>query len=119
MCKSNIDGINRLVSLSLRAGVKVEEIIDQLKGISCPACTRVKTKGEQIDGISCPDVIARVLEEEYKSTYNFNPVEKENKKVETTQTNEDNSVCPECGEKTLTKYDGCVNCTNCTYTRCR
>ena len=26
--------------------------------------------------------------------------------------------CPECGEYTLTKYDGCVQCTNCTYQKC-
>jgi ribonucleoside-diphosphate reductase alpha chain len=114
ICKSNIDGINRLVSLSLRSGVKVEEIIDQLKGIVCPACTKVKAKGDKIDGLSCADIIGRVLGEEYK-----NILKMENGKKEI-QKNENNGLlkCPECGEFTLTKYDGCIQCTNCSWNRC-
>lgn len=114
ICKSNIDGINRLVSLSLRSGVKVEEIIDQLKGIVCPACTKVKAKGDKIDGLSCADIIGRVLGEEYKNILKMNNEQKE------IHENENNGLlkCPECGEFTLTKYDGCVQCTNCTYQRC-
>ena len=114
ICKSNIDGINRLVSLSLRSGVKVEEIIDQLRGIICPACTKVKAKGEKIDGASCADIIGRVLEEEYKNMIKIDT------KNNTQEENEYNGLlkCPECGEYTLTKYDGCINCTNCTYQKC-
>jgi len=114
ICKSNIDGINRLVSLSLRSGVKVEEIIDQLRGIVCPACTKVKAKGEKIDGASCADIIGRVLEEEYKNMIKIDT------KNNTQEENEYNGLlkCPECGEYTLTKYDGCINCTNCTYQKC-
>jgi len=117
ICKSNIDGINRLVSLSLRSGVKVEEIIDQLRGIICPACTKVKAKGEKIDGASCADIIGRVLEEEYKSVLKMGT---EKNVKEEIQENEYNGLlkCPECGEYTLTKYDGCIHCTNCTYQKC-
>ena len=121
ICKSNIDGINRLVSLALRSGVKVDEITDQLKGIVCPACTRVKTKGEKIDGISCPDIIGKTLEEEYKSTIRM---ENKTEEIQVVQSNDNINQkdgkfkCPECGEYTLTKYDGCVNCTNCTYMKC-
>jgi len=117
ICKSNIDGINRLVSLSLRSGVKVEEIIDQLRGIICPACTKVKAKGEKIDGTSCADIIGRVLEEEYK---NVLKIDTENNIQEEMQENEYNGLykCPECGEYTLIRYDGCINCTNCTWSRC-
>lgn len=121
ICKSNIDGINRLVSLSLRAGVKVDEIVDQLRGIICPACTKVKGKGDKvIDGTSCADIIGRVLEEEYKSDVQVKvQKEQENPQVETQPDEQDGKFkCPECGEYTLTKYDGCVSCTNCTYQRC-
>ena len=114
ICKSNIDGINRLVSLSLRSGIKVDEIIDQLKGIICPACTKVKAKGDKIDGTSCADIIGRVLEEEYKSILKV-----ENKQKEVQEKEYNNLLkCPECSEYTLTKYDGCVQCTNCNWSRC-
>ena len=37
-CKANLNGETRMASLALRAGVKVNEVIDQLKGIHCQAC---------------------------------------------------------------------------------
>lgn len=113
ICKSNIDGINRLVSLCLRSGIKLDEIIDQLKGIICPACTKVKAKGDKIDGTSCADIIGRVLEEEYKV------IPKQDKQEEVQENNQSGLLkCPECGEYTLTKYDGCVQCTNCIFQKC-
>ena len=55
------EAIGRLVSLALRSGVRVEKIVEQLKGIG----------GEhpifQKDGLvlSIPDAISRVLEKRY------------------------------------------------------
>lgn len=114
-CKSNIDGLNRMISLALRSGTKVEEIIDQIKGITCSACTRVKTKGEKkIDGLSCPDIISKALEEEYKN--NTRIISCSNHKDE--EIDEINK-CPDCGSQ-MQLTEGCTVCSNpdCGYSKC-
>lgn len=123
-CKSNIDGINRLLSLALRSGVKVDEIVDQLKGISCAACSRVKAKGEKIDGLSCSDIIGRLLEEEYKDNVIIKEVKPKVKKVkeESKDTIKDvkseiKNSCPECGEK-IAMIEGCISCMSCGWSKC-
>jgi len=55
------EAIGRLVSLALRAGVKVDEIVDQLKGISGEH--PVFQEGGLV--LSIPDAIGRVLEKRY------------------------------------------------------
>lgn len=113
-CKSNIDGLNRMISLALRSGTKIDEIVDQLKGITCAACTRVKTKGDKkINGLSCPDIIAKALEGEYKS------------KTKTTSESIDvieevnENGCPEC-KSPMNLAEGCSVCSNpdCGYSKC-
>ena len=123
-----------MLSLSLRSGVKVEEAIDQLKGIQCPACTRVKAKGEKLDGLSCADVIGRVLEEEYMDSCQHScknckqdkldkadRVDKENSEkpsIKKEKTDKDSTQkCPECGSN-LRFEGGCCICSNCSYSRC-
>jgi ribonucleoside-diphosphate reductase alpha chain len=124
ICKSNIDGINRLISLSLRSGVLVSEIIDQLRNISCPACLRLRTKGEPLDGHSCPDIISRALQEEYQSgffsakTYpESKGISEQKKQLESVDFNLFSSSCPECRTK-LKHEGGCVSCDNCGWTKC-
>ena len=114
-CKSNIDGLNRLISLALRSGTKVDEIVDQLKGITCSACTRVKTKGEKkINGLSCPDIIAKALEEEYK---NKTKITSEIISIIEEISSENN--CPEC-HSPMQLAEGCSVCSNpdCGYSKC-
>lgn len=95
------EAIGRLISLCLRAGVSVKEIVDQLKGIG----------GEypvfQKDGVvlSIPDAIARVLEKRYLK----GEKKKEEKKLL--------AVCPECGEK-LSFEEGCIKCYFCGFSTC-
>ncbi len=96
------EAIGRLISLCLRAGVSVKEIVDQLKGIG----------GEypvfQKDGVvlSIPDAIARVLEKRYLKG---EKKKKEEKKLL--------AVCPECGEK-LSFEEGCIKCYFCGFSTC-
>lgn len=120
-CKSTIDGLNRMISLALRSGTKVEEIIDQLKGITCSACTRTTYKGiKKIDGLSCPDIIANALKQEY-----FEGIQNVNSgKLNTTTYNiskENNLIsddkCPDCGSS-MFLTEGCSRCTKCSYTKC-
>ncbi|HUU80701.1 MAG TPA: vitamin B12-dependent ribonucleotide reductase [Acidobacteriota bacterium] len=100
------EAIGRLVSLSLRAGVRVEKIVEQLKGIG----------GEypvfQKDGLvlSVPDAISRVLEKRYLQTKSPN----KSGKYENGLLGE---ICPECGQ-TISFEEGCMTCHFCGFTKC-
>lgn len=53
---ANLEAVGRLVSMLLRAGVEVAEVVDQLSGITC--CPSWD-EGDQIR--SAPDAIAKAL----------------------------------------------------------
>lgn len=112
ICQANMNAVTRLISLNLRSGVKVDEIIDQIKGINCPACTTCKARGIELSGLSCPDIISRTI----KEALEYNPCINTLKeiKVETLKPliNNSGNKCPECGEPLVTQ-GGCQNCTNC------
>lgn len=97
------EAIGRLVSLALRSGIKVDHIIEQLKGIS----------GEhplfQKDGLvlSIPDAIAKALEGKYLK--GKKPSKNEKSMVV--------KICPECGEP-INYEEGCMTCHFCGYTKC-
>ena len=99
------EAIGRLVSLALRSGLKVDAIVEQLKGIG----------GEhpvfQKDGLvlSIPDAIAKVLEKRY--------LKGEGKKVSRRENSLKGELCPECGEP-IAFEEGCMTCHFCGYTRC-
>lgn len=100
------EAIGRLVSLLLRSLVKVEKIVEQLKGIG----------GEhpvfQKDGLilSIPDAISRVLENRYLKDKPYSG-----------RGNSKNSLlgetCPDCGE-TISFEEGCMTCHFCGFTKC-
>jgi ribonucleoside-diphosphate reductase alpha chain len=99
------EAIGRLVSLALRSGVKVDDIVAQLKGIS----------GEhpvfQRDGLvlSIPDAIGKLLEKRY--------MKEEGRRVSDKGETLKGEKCPECGEP-ITFEEGCITCHFCGYTRC-
>lgn len=99
------EAIGRLVSLSLRAGVNVSEIIEQLKGIG----------GEHPvfqDGglvLSIPDAISRVLEKRY--------MKDDATHSKKTVVNLSGTACPECGQA-ISYEEGCQKCHACGYTKC-
>jgi ribonucleoside-diphosphate reductase alpha chain len=99
------EAIGRLVSLALRSGVKVDDIVAQLKGIS----------GEhpvfQKDGLvlSIPDAIGKLLEKRY--------IKGEGRKIADKGESLLGERCPECGEP-IAFEEGCMTCHFCGYTRC-
>ena len=114
ICQANLNAETRMASLALRSGVKVSEVIDQLKGISCPACTTMKAKGKQVDGMSCADIIARTMEQFIKPKMEYPRTEEEAKNGF-----KNLEKCPECGEYGLTHQGGCNQCLSCGYTKCQ
>lgn len=100
-CKANLNGETRMASLALRAGVKVEEVIEQLKGIHCQSCAFARAKGNPVDGTSCPDIIAKCIKAAYTPT----------EIVEDTT-----EKCPECGQP-VRHEGGCKVC-DCGWSRC-
>ncbi|GBE00853.1 ribonucleoside-diphosphate reductase NrdZ [bacterium BMS3Abin08] len=103
---SQSEAIGRLVSLSLRSGIAPDEIIKQLKGISCHQ--HAWSRGGKIS--SCADAIAKALELHVTRS---NGNGKKRIDVEVMRT----GACPECGG-TVEHEGGCVVCRNCGHTKC-
>ena len=114
ICKANTAAVNRMVSVALRSGVKVEEIIDQLRGIYCPACAKTS---KEVDGLSCPDIMAKTLHAFYYGEEEEKPKKNLVKSKKATQQEANNEKCPECG-KSLRREGGCVICGSCGWSKC-
>jgi ribonucleoside-diphosphate reductase alpha chain len=109
-CEANAQCLGRLFSVLCRSGVAIESIVDSIKGVRCGACEQIKgSKSKKIDGISCGDVLAKVLDTEYKR---LNGTGKKSDKVDKTD-----MACPDCGE-IMQMAEGCVKCANCNYSKC-
>ena len=100
------EAIGRLISLAFRSGIHVEEVINQLKGISGEHA--VFQEGGLV--LSIPDAIAKVLEKRYLPNGNGNG----KKQYKNTLKSE---VCPECGQS-ITFEEGCKTCHSCGFTKC-
>lgn len=127
-CQSNLAAVSRLMSLSARAGVGVETIVDQLK--SCMACpsyaVRSATKHDTSKGNCCPTAVGNALIEMYnemQSELNDDEKEPEAKVVEKKNNKNTSSIsmstakCPECGG-TLVFEGGCNFCKDCAWSKC-
>lgn len=96
------EAIGRLVSLALRSGVSVQDIVNQIKGIGGEHPV-FRGKGLLL---SIPDAIAWVLERRYlKDQVVSNGRELERQR------------CPDCDE-VLVFQEGCHICPACGFTRC-
>lgn len=121
-CPSQSEATARLISVALRSGMDVSEIVEQLKGIRCHSTLRQKSNNSDIKVLSCPDAIARTIEKIRKMTPISNieiaetsiPVED---LIPVPQGNKTKAACPECGGE-ITHQDGCVICPNCGFSKC-
>ncbi|HEY4523492.1 MAG TPA: adenosylcobalamin-dependent ribonucleoside-diphosphate reductase [Candidatus Paceibacterota bacterium] len=130
------EGICRLASLSLRSGIKVEEIITNLKGIRGPMPVYTN-KGPVL---SLSDAIGQILEEHAKNKeallttgqttiedrvgvkvgdeINETPIETNNRaKKKSIADIGSMPGCPDCGS-TLQMSEGCISCRSCGFSRC-
>ena len=143
-CEKNLQFISRLISLALRAGVSIEDIIDQCKSIKpCPAyVSRTNKKHDTSKGSSCPSAIGYALEDLYDKikercfadfdledcyveplTISSPTIKEEDKIVKTGVDGQmiiknSDCICPECGEP-LVFEGGCNQCKACgLYSKC-
>jgi len=108
---SQTEAISRIISISLRAGVKIEAIKDQLRGIRCPSPRW--ENGSVV--LSCPDAIGIAIER-YLSDEKGNGSHKTD--ISEVQTTKDVvGMCPECGG-VMEYVEGCAICRICGFSRC-
>jgi len=107
---SQAEAIGRLISLALRSNIEPEEIVKQLKGISCHQPSWYE--GGRV--LSCSDAIARSLE---KYPSHGGSVEEKGNGKSGYQVIMRAGACPECGSA-LEPGGGCETCRDCGFTRC-
>ncbi len=106
-CEAMADALARLISISIRSGVAIDAIIDQLRGIRCIGCII----DDDTDVLSCPDAIAQSLEKAVKGYASFS--------LDFVGGPRNVEICPEpgCGGLVI-HQDGCYICRNCGFTKC-
>jgi ribonucleoside-diphosphate reductase alpha chain len=103
---AQLEAICRLISLALRSGVDVAQVVRQLRGIRCPSVSW--EGGKSI--LSCADAIASVLEKHVNSD--------DRPKLEDYGLAKNMAgQCPECSNM-LVYQEGCYHCPACGYTKC-
>ncbi|MBU0983078.1 MAG: vitamin B12-dependent ribonucleotide reductase [candidate division Zixibacteria bacterium] len=99
---ADTEAICRLISLSLRSGIPVDQIVRQLRGIG--GASQIFSNGARI--FSIPDAIAQILERRFLSDaegadHGEQPPE----------------ICPSCGSA-MRFESGCYCCPSCGYSSC-
>ncbi len=107
---ADAEAIGRLISLSLRSGLHVRDVVEQLEAIG--GSSPVFSGGQVV--MSVPDAIAKVLRSHFLS---------ENKEVESSSGGKVSAdlmleQCPDCGSKSLAFESGCVTCRSCGFSKC-
>jgi ribonucleoside-diphosphate reductase alpha chain len=113
-CLVYTEATSRLISLAIRGGIPVEEIIEQLQSThSCPSYMLARGKGKNLSpGRSCASAIAykvAKIKEELDKKYNG--------KSEQEEMLVDDTMLCQCGQK-LERVEGCFVCRNCGYSKC-
>ncbi|MBE9502600.1 MAG: vitamin B12-dependent ribonucleotide reductase [Proteobacteria bacterium] len=136
------EALGRLVSLSLRAGVKTTSIAEQMRGVRCPIPSGIGKNAV----LSCPDAVGQVLGK-YIKNGNGNGNGKGKTLENSSSTSSENlpfmamesasqtagasveidyvdsiemGVCPECPEcgHMVEFVEGCLTCRGCGYSKC-
>ena len=120
-CNSNLNALSRMISIALRAGVDVKDVADQLGStINCPSFASSRAKGISLSpGSSCAGAVGKALIElnkEFQKMWKYMIVG-EQEEVEETKVM-GLKECPECKERTLQMAGGCMQCSNCGYSKC-
>lgn len=113
-CLVYTEATSRMISLAIRGGIAVDEIVEQLLSTHfCPAYMLAKGKGRKLSpGKSCASAIA------YKIAEIKDMLKKEgNGSQGSTEELIDPSLLCECGA-IMERAEGCFVCRNCGYSKC-
>jgi ribonucleoside-diphosphate reductase alpha chain len=120
-CNNYMIGLSRMMSLSARAGVPLDDIVDQL--MSTGACPSYAKRGKS-KGSCCPMAVGYALKDMHKEFnehfMNNTIVTEESKNAEKVETNTEKKskiLCPNCGEE-LVFEGGCNSCKACGWSKC-
>lgn len=126
-CLNSLTGLSRMISLSARAGVDIQTIVDQLDSTgSCPSyAVRTATKRDTSKGACCPMAVGRAIMDMYnemQATIEGAEVPEMNSKtlakVTTNHTESTKKAqCPTCGADLIFE-GGCVQCKECGWSKC-
>ncbi len=140
-----VDALNTTISISLRAGIQPNEIIERLDRISCP-----KSEDEKV---SCPEGIAKAMKRYLQDEYDLENTDEIVEVGDSSSISNDESAneassdqenfshinedtvsedihaetinssgfeeCPECGEEAFNPTaEGCSICVDCGYSPC-
>jgi ribonucleoside-diphosphate reductase alpha chain len=105
---ADAEATGRLVSLALRSGISVKDVVEQLEGIG--GSSPVFSEGKLV--MSIPDAIATVLKKHFVNAGEAEP--------EATKRAIDLNLerCPDCGDRALAFEAGCMTCRSCGYSKC-
>lgn len=108
-CLVYTEATSRLISLAIRGGIPVDEVIGQLQSThSCPSYQMARGRGKQVsDGKSCASAIAKKLQE---IRAQLNGGGKDARVRE-------GMSCEVCGNP-MDRAEGCYVCRECGYSRC-
>ena len=106
---ADAEATGRLVSLALRSGIAVEDVVEQLEGIG--GSSPVFSEGKLV--MSIPDAIATVLKRHFVGV-NENAVKEPPKRAMDLNLER----CPDCGDRALAFEQGCMTCRSCGYSKC-
>lgn len=138
-CTAFTEGTSRLISIALRYGVPVGEIIEQLSSVRCDNFRHQTGKNSELKGKSCPDVIGTVIKSMLKDIgivetpvipkLQAEDVVKiisgngEEILLQALQSHGTEEIvvpigqCPDCGNK-LENSEGCCKCNVCGFSKC-
>ncbi len=127
-CNNFMIGLSRMISLSARGGISIDDIIDQLN--SCGVCpsyaVRHAVKKDTSSGSCCPVAVGNALKDMYEeiqekiqccheTPFYFND---QSSIEEICKSVEEYEECPSCHKKGLTHVGGCDQCILCGYSKC-
>ena len=129
-CRAFTESTSRLVSMAIRAGVSIPEIVEQLVSTrSCPSWQLARGRGRQLSrGTCCPSAIGHALQDIVDRSQDWsegrfaglpagaNPGPSGSTGL-AGSSGPAGSRCPECGQE-MAPAEGCHNCLHCGFSRC-
>lgn len=107
-CTAFTEALGRVISVGLKYGTPLEQIIDQVTSVRCDNFRHQTGRDTTLKGKSCPDVVGTILRD----------LQTQRVDIVTNRKNSDYTAakCPECGMP-LERAEGCIKC-QCGYSRC-